>query len=188
MNILGSNAAGLLNKKESFLRNITVFHPSVYFIQESKVPRKGKVKHSDYVIFERIRKVGTGGGLLTAVHKNLNPVSVGDECEEEVLVVQADILDKKVRFINAYGPQEDELEKSKAFLSKLDEEIKSAKVSGSLICMEMDANSKLGASIIPGDPKPQSKNGRLLMNIVNENGLIVVNGSDLCSGVITRLS
>ena len=41
-------------------------------------------------------------------------------------------------------------------------------------------------SFIPGDPKPQSKNGRLLMNIVNENGLIVVNGSDLCSGVITR--
>ena len=41
-------------------------------------------------------------------------------------------------------------------------------------------------SCIPWDPKPQSKNGRLLMNIVSENGLIVVNGSDLCSGVITR--
>ena len=101
MNILGSNSAGLLNKKESFFRNISLFDPSVYFIQESKVPHKGKVKHSDYVIFERVRKIGGGGGLLTAVHKNLNPVSVGDECEEEVLVVQADILDKKVRFINA---------------------------------------------------------------------------------------
>ena len=186
MNILGSNSAGLLNKKESFFRNISLFDPSVYFIQESKVPRKGKVKHSDYVIFERVRKIGGGGGLLTAVHKNLNPVSVGDECEEEVLVVQADILDKKVRFINAYGPQEDEVDKSKAFLSKLDEEIKSAKVSGSMICIEMDANSKLGPDIIPGDPEPQSRNGKSLMNLVEENGLIVVNGTDLCKGVITR--
>ena len=130
--------------------------------------------------------MGGGGGLLTAVHKNLNPVSVGNDGEDEVLVVQADIKDNKVRFINAYGPQEDETESSKSFFSKSDEEIKSAKVSGSLICMELDANSKLGSSVIPGDPKPQSKNGKQLLNVINENGLIVVNGTDLCKGVITR--
>ena len=104
--------------------------------------------------------MGGGRGLLTAVHKNPNPVSVGNDGEDEVLVVQADIKDNKVRFINAYGPQEDETESSKSFFAKLDEEIKSAKVSGSLICMELDANSKLGSSVIPGDPKPQSKNGK----------------------------
>ena len=103
MFILGSNSAGLLNKKESFIRNISLFNPGVYFVQETKVPRKGKIKISDYVIFEHVRKSGGGGGLLTAVHKNLNPVSVSNDCEEEVLVVQAEILDKKVRFINAYG-------------------------------------------------------------------------------------
>ena len=120
MHILGSNAAGILNKKESFMRNISLFNPGVYFVQESKVPRKGKIKLSDYVIFERVRKAGGGGGLLTAVHKNLNPVSVGNECEEEVLVVQTNILDKKIRFINAYGPQEDEIQQSKDFFCKLD--------------------------------------------------------------------
>ena len=114
MHILGSNAAGLLNKVESFKRNISLFNPAVYFVQESKVPHKGKVKLSDYVIFEQIHKDGNGGGLLTALHTNLNPVSVGTECEEEVLVVQADILDKKMRVINAYGPQEDEVIQSKA--------------------------------------------------------------------------
>ena len=163
-----------------------MFNPGVYFVQESKVPRKGKIKLSDYVIFERVRKVGCGGGLLTAVHKNLNPVSVDNDSDEEVLVVQTEILDKKVRFINAYGPQEDETEQSTAFFAKLDEEIKSAKISGSLICIELDANSKLGSSIIPGDPKPQSKNGKLLFNVISENGLIVVNGTELCTGVITR--
>ena len=186
MFILGANAAGILNKKESFLRNISHFIPGVFFIQESKVPRKGKIKADDYVIFERIRRVGGGGGLLTAVHKNLNPVSVGDDTEDEVLVIQAQILDKKVRFINAYGPQEDEIEKSKSFFSKLDEEVKSAKIAGTLVCIELDANSKLGPKFIPGDPKPQSRNGKLLSNVILENGLIVVNGNELCTGLITR--
>ena len=96
MNIFGSNAAGLLNKTESFFRNISLFNPGVYFVQETKVPHKGKIKLNDYLIFESVHKVGGGGGLLTAVHKNLNPVSVGDEYEEEVLVVQTEIQDKKV--------------------------------------------------------------------------------------------
>ena len=187
MCILGTNAAGILNKTDSFKRNISNFNPGVFFIQESKVPRKGKIKLSDYVIFERVRKVCGGGGLLTAVHKNLNPVSVGDDSEEEVLVVEAQLLDKKVRFINAYGPQEDEVENSKSFFAKLDEVVKSAKIAGTLICIELDANSKLGPAVIPGDPKSQSKNGKLLLEVLKENSLTVVNGTDLCTGVITRI-
>ena len=81
MYILGTNSAGLLNKEDSFKRNISLFKPAVFFVQETKVPRKGKLKVSDYVMFEKIRKTGGGGGLLTAVHKNLNPVSVGDETD-----------------------------------------------------------------------------------------------------------
>ena len=72
MVFLGSNAAGLLNKLESFKRNISVFNPGVFFIQESKTKRKNKVKIDDYVVFEQIRKDSGGGGLLTAVHKNLS--------------------------------------------------------------------------------------------------------------------
>ena len=66
----------------------------------------------------------------------------------------------------------------------MDEEIKSAQSAGALGCIELDANSKLGPSIIPRDPKAQSKNGKLLVNVVNV--VIVVNGTDLCKGVITR--
>ena len=186
MYMLGTNSAGILNKEESFKRNISLFNPGVFFIQESHVPRKGKLKVNDYVIFESVCKNSGGGGLLTAVHKNLNPVSIGEETDDEVLVVQAQVLNKKVRFINGYGPQEDDTEKSKSFFAKLDEEIKSAKLAGDLVCIELDANSKLGPSIVPGDPKPQSRNGKLLSNVVDENCLVVVNGLGLCDGVITR--
>ena len=37
-----------------------------------------------------------------------------------------------------------------------------------------------------GDPEDKSRNGKLLEKVVEENDLIVVNGTNLCKGVITR--
>ena len=188
MFILGGNSAGLMNKKESFLRNISVFKPAAYFIQESKLSKRNKISVKDYTIFEQIRNNSGGGGLLTAVHNVLNPVNVSEEVQgEEILVVEATINKSKIRFINGYGPQESENEETRRnFYSRLDFEIKRAKVSGALICIEMDSNAKLGPNLIPNDPHLQSGNGRLLENVIRANNLIVVNGSYLCKGNITR--
>ena len=149
MFILGSNSAGLMNKKESFQRNISLFEPAAYFIQESKVSKKNKIVVNDYAIFEHIRNNTAGGGLLTAVHNSLNPISVSEEIEgEEILVVEATFGKNTVRLINGYGPQESDSEETrKAFYSRLDFEIKRAKLSGCLICIEMDSNAKLGNSV-----------------------------------------
>ena len=93
MYILGANAAGLFNKLESFYRNISLFKPGVFFIQESKARQKNKIKLNDYVIFEQIRNLSGGGGLLTAVHKSMKPVSVGNDDCEEILVVEGNVSD-----------------------------------------------------------------------------------------------
>ena len=189
MFILGANSAGLMNKKESFQRNISLFKPGVFFIQESKTRIKNRIVLNDYITFEVIRKNLGGGGLLTAVHKSLKPVSINnnDDDDEELLVVEANISETKVRFINGYGPQEKAPEESrKSFFNQLDLEVKKSKVAGSLICIEMDSNAKLGPVIIPGDPKDQSENGKLLEKIIVENDLIVVNSTELCNGTITR--
>ena len=184
---MGANSAGLANKKESFERYLNLFLPGVFFIQESKLRKKNKIKHPNYITFEYLRENNNGGGLLTAVHKALNPVSVSNDTEEEVLVVEANIANNKVRFINAYGPQEDENEEIKdAFYNRIDQETKSSKLAGAMICIEMDANAKLGSGIIFGDPKEQSKNGKLLEKMVAENDLVIVNAMEICKGVITR--
>ena len=88
MFILGGNAAGLLNKKDSFIRNISIFKPAAYLIQESKVTQKNRLEVTDYVIFEHVRKNSGGGGVLTAVHKALNPINVGDETKKQKLKKQ----------------------------------------------------------------------------------------------------
>ena len=149
MFILGANSAGLANKKESFERCLNLFLPGVFFVQESKLRRKNKIKHPNYVTFEYVRPNNGGGGLLTAVHKSLSPVSVSNDTEEEVLVVEATVANKRVRFINGYGPQEDEKDEIReGFFHRIDQEVKSSKLAGAMICMEMDANAKLGSEII----------------------------------------
>ena len=141
MFILGGNAAGLLNKKESFLRNISIFKPVVYFIQETKVNKKNKIQVEDYAIFENIRNKTSGGGIMTAVHKALQPINVSEDVEgEEILVVEATIggNKRKIRLINGYGPQEGDDEKTrKSFYSRLDFEVKRAQIAGALICIQM---------------------------------------------------
>ena len=154
MNIVGNNAAGILNKLTSLEMNLKALQPSVYFIQESKCRRKNKVSHPDYVVFEHIRKKSGGGGLLTAVHKNLKPVSVSDEDDTEILVVQGNIKNKAVRFINGYGPQDESNssdEEKSEFFNRLDMEIKASRIAGTMVCIQMDANSKLGSEYILGD-------------------------------------
>ena len=189
MNILGNNAAGLLNKLDSFFLLIKKFQPGVFFIQESKCKRKNKISHPDYIVFEHVRKSSGGGGLLTAVHKSLKPVSVSDEDEIEILVVQGNIKNNAVRFINGYGPQDESNssdEEKLAFFNRLDTEVKSSTVSGAMVCVQMDANSKLGSSYVPGDKKSISKNVKYLSKVVDKNDLIVVNGTNKCIGIVTR--
>ena len=53
--------------------------------------------------------------------------------------------------------------------------------------ISMDANSKLGSKYIERDPHEQSRNGKLLADILDRHALVVVNGiQEKCVGVITR--
>ena len=50
----------------------------------------------------------------------------------------------------------------------------------------MDANAKLGAEYVKGDPHPLSKNGEFLKSIIENNNLVVCNGLTNCEGLYTR--
>ena len=164
--IFGSNANGILGKKESLISNINQLTPSVFFIQETKVSRKGQVKIENYDIFEVVRpNCPTGGSILTGVHKSLHPVFIsGGEDDLEILVIEGKIGNLSCRFINGYGPQEyQQIEERIRFYAHLEQEVVNAKMFEKLICIEMDANAKLGNELIKSDPNPRSSNGDLLI-------------------------
>ena len=186
--IMGTNAAGLKAKKDSLMHNIKLFaFPSVITIQESKNRTSGTIKLENYQVFEKIRS-GFGGGLLTAVSHNLEPVLIEAVNEEsEILVVQCKIEQSNIRIINGYGPQEDEsLAKRSAFWQSLEQEISAAKNSNCMILVQMDGNAKLGSEKISQDPNDMSDNGRLLWDMIDRESLVLLNSSILCTGAITR--
>ena len=146
-------------KRDSLTANIELLRPSVFCAQETKFVKKGLYNVKDYEIFEAIRKTG-GGSVLTGVHCNLNPVLISDGAhdETEVLVVEAEVESKKCRFINGYGPQEGaENEKRINFYARIEEEVLNAKFQGSFVCIQLDANAKLGSEVIEKDSQTQSQ-------------------------------
>ena len=192
LTIIGNNIAGLTSKKESLINLVNTVKPAVGMFQETKLYKKGQLKLENYCIFESIRGEKQGGGLMTIVHSNFEPVLIPQKNEikmaENVLVVEAKLGQSRVRYINAYGVQETApVTEKMEFLTILDQEIENAKNNERMICIQMDANAKFGSDVIKGDPHKISANGELLLDLITRKSLILVNSTDKCSGVITRM-
>ena len=94
----------------------------------------------------------------------------------------------QIRCCVAYGPQESSLiERKHAFWTYLDEEVFIAENIGSGLVLHFDGNLWAGSGIIPGDPRPQNRNGKLFEEFLSRHPqLTVVNALSLCEGLITR--
>ena len=105
MKIMGNNCAGLKGKKESFENFLKVMCPSVAMLQETKLYRKGTMQFENCSCFEKVRGDKEGGGLMTLVHKNLDPIFIPTKSllkmSLDVLVIEVKLKDLKTRFINA---------------------------------------------------------------------------------------
>ena len=187
-NILHANVAGLKNAKHCLINEVKKSNSTIFTINETNFKKKGNFKMDDYVIFETIRAKQIGGTLM-GVHKSLDPVLIAEHCDPyEILVIETKIGLKEIRIITGYGPQETWTEdKRMPFFVTLEEEITCAEMAGKSILIAMDANSKLGSTLINGDPHPQSLNGTILAGIIRRHALIVGNGVETkCVGKITR--
>ena len=187
--MFSANCAGLRNGKLKSL-NAEVYNSNsnIVTLQETHFKEKGKI-HMDkcFVVFEAIRRK-KGGGTAVAIHEDLKPKLIKEYSDEfELLVVEIKTSDTDIRLISGYGPQENlEEEKRQDFFIALETEIDKAELAGKSVIIELDANSKLGKKYIRNDPHDMSPNGALLSEIIERHNLIVGNGSDKCTGTITR--
>ena len=106
----------------------------------------------------------------------------------EALSVEIYLKDIKIRCCVAYGCQENDInERKEAFWSYLDEEVLQADSSGSGFVLHFDGNLWAGNKIVPGDPRPQNRNGKLFQDFLERYPhLSVVNSIPQCEGLITR--
>ena len=168
--------------------NIEVFKkPSCITLQETKLSKNTQFKLAHYQVFQKNRN-GAGGGLLTAVDPSLNPVQItSSDPEAEILTVQIEINNRKLRIINAYGPQDDEIQQVKLnFWLGMEEQIISANNSNCMILIQMDANAKVGNIITHNPSNFTDSNGRKLLELIERNGLMMLNSHKKCVGAITR--
>ena len=192
LKLIGFNCAGLASKLFSFDHILSTVQPSIFFIQETKMRKQGRIKTSlteNYQIFELIRKERHGGGLAIGVINDLEPVWIGEGDDEvEILVVQVRIVNFKIRCMCAYGPQEkDTLERKLNFWSNLSEEVSQALKDEAAIIIQMDGNLWGGEEIVKGDPNKSNNNGKLFKEFLEMNpNLTVVNNLTICEGKITR--
>ena len=191
--MFGVNAAGLSSKLASFDYLLSSLQPSLFFIQESKLKTQGKIKtknSQNYQIFELIRKNKSGGGLAIGAVEDLNPVfiSEGDD-DVEVLVIQIEVQQFKIRCIGAYGPQEkDHIERKSNFWTRLSKEVEEAYENDLAIIFQMDGNLWAGPEVVKNDPNECNGNGKMFKKFLQEHPyLSVVNSLDVCQGTLTRV-
>ena len=174
----------------TFIKVLTDLNPSVFFVQESKLKEEGKLNFKNYVLFEMIRKNREGGGLLLGCIKELKPVLVR-RGSDDVEAMSIDIFVKamKIRCVVAYGCQENNLlERKQQFWKFIEEEAICAQNSGSGFIMQFDGNLWAGPKIVPGDPRPQNKNGKLFEEFLGrQKQLTAVNSLPICEGLVTRV-
>ena len=185
--IISANAAQLKGKISSFKSELKKANAGIFTMQESHYVTKGKLKIEDFQIFEAIRRKAKGGTIIGA-HKGLNPCLIEEyDNDFELLVIEIKLTNKEIRIISGYGPQENWSENERMpFFLALEQEIIKAEIAGKSVIIEMDANSKLGPNIIPGDMHSQSENGKILADIIQRHNLIVGNGLSKCKGLVTR--
>ena len=148
----------------------------------------GQIRIPEYQNFEKVRTNKNGGGLLTSVIDDLNPVLISTAKDDiEIITVEADLGTEKIRIINGYGPQEDDdPQQVLGFWQEFEAQILQAKDENCHIMIQMDANAKVGSQIIRQDPHNMSHNGKLLFDIIERQNLIIANALDICEGTITR--
>ena len=188
LKLFSANGAGIIGgKKKSLVSLVKSTGSNLVTLQETHCRRKGKIQIPDMVVFEAIRSA-KGGGTLVACHKDLKPKLVEEyEDEFELLVVEIKVKKKQIKGISGYGPQENWTEEKRMkFFTALETEVEKAMLAGKSLIVEMDSNSKMGSKYISKDPHEMSPNGAILASIVERQNLVVVNGSSICQGVITR--
>ena len=127
--MFSANAAGMAKKSHSLTHELKECNATIFSIQETNYKKKGRYKNNEYDIFEAIRNNKDKGGTMLGIHKSLNPVLVEEYSDTfELLVTEIKVVEKQIRVITGYGPQESwsDVEKMPFFIA-LEEEISKAR-------------------------------------------------------------
>ena len=175
----------------SFNKLLSEEQPSIFFVEETKFRTEGKLNLKFFKVLECIRQNTGGGGILIGAMCYLYPIWLRDGGQEvDALSVQIRVRSLKIRCCVAYGVQENHsISRKELFWSYLQEDVNEARKVNNAFILHFDGNLWAGSKIIPGDPRPKNRNGKMFENFLSSNPhLTVVNSLKICGGACRLLT
>ena len=190
--ILYNNINGFKGKSISYQNILNKLDATIVVLCETKLANINKVKEvmPKYDIIDRCVKSGKGG-LMIAVKKDVFGsfinVTVTSTDNKNIVVGRISSGERSVRIIACYAPQEkDAQDIREEFFEDVAIEINKSRMAEEEFIVLGDLNAKIETDQ-NGCLYDETSNGMLLLNIVNENGLDIVNFSSKCSGKWTHV-
>ena len=106
---------------------------------------------------------------------------------EQYMIANGNTSNDHIKIILAYSPQENDIQGVTDFYQNLSVQIERAHLNRNNVILVGDFNAKLGSEIITSDPHPMSSSGKLLYEFYTKYNLHLLNSSDVCTGVLTRI-
>ena len=181
------NIRDLKSKRASFEEIIKQLNPTVIAITETWTEKDYDIKLEGYAEPYRNDRNKDGGGILLAVRKELENITVEVKRTTKYLESLWVVINNnkvKLRIGVVYFPQEQDQNLEEIY-SILEEQIQeSAKKNESIMIMG-DFNSRVGKEI-EGNENRVSKGGKKLIKFAEKERLKIVNSLDVCNGTWTR--
>ncbi len=190
-NVMYLNIRGMKSKYNSLLTKIEEEDPTMFCIAETHLIEEEEIKVDGYEIYRNDRNNDGWGGVLIGLKSELEHITTVVEKGKEVgetlwIVINNSKINLRVGIV--YAPQESRTpkEKLKIMYEKLEEQIVQAKAKEQKLFIVGDFNCKIG-DVIVGNRKEVTKGGRLLLKMMKRQKLSVLNSSEKCQGLWTRV-
>ena len=180
-----ANVRGLKSKLSGLKEVLYDHNPHVFLLTETQLKSNVGLSIKGYTIYNKIRSKGPGGGVSILVRNDVTKHVAPHISERDIELVWISVRKKDTNpvFIGSYyGKQESRTtnEEIQREMNLLEEEITEMQQEGEIF-LGMDGNAKMG---ILGENI--SRNGRFLLQLINNTNLTLMNTSDKCQGKVTR--
>ena len=181
---------GFKSKADSLYQLIQEQDIDLLLLAETKVYTNTAINIKGFQSFPVVMDRNTGGGLCICIrHGLLKSVMTdsGNKAEFITVRLNGNTNNDHIRIILAYSPQENDIQGVIDFYQNLSVQIERAHLNEDNVILVGDVNAKLGSEIIAGYPYPMSSSGKLLYEFYTKYNLHLLNASDVCTGVLTRI-
>ena len=185
---LYANVRGFRSKSESINQIIEEHDVDVILLTETKVYTNSAIDIKGFQSFSAVKDKKSGGGLYLGIRHGLyESVMINSGSKASFVTVCLNGKDCSVRFILVYGPQKNDSKDKNSFYNGISVQVERAYLNGCSVIMVGDFNAKLGYDVIRKYLHPMSKNGEQLFELCNKYNLKLMNASEHCEGVFTRI-